>query len=390
MKLCSVLAPILSILLSTALLGIDSDHDEMDDAWESKPQYGFNSPAACLPHADPDGDHLTNLGEFLAGTNPIVADTAGDGFNDSLSYGLEARWMFDDPIPPSTTPPTPPPSSPATLLTATDSGPAAPGAKHEANVSGYQFYSPNAIYGWSLHHNGITNGVARVPDTTLLDGATDWSVSTWFEIDVAAANNAIFGAKQPTAAAALLGAYVDGTSSGGPYLRLAVNGTWYSLVAPISAGSKWHHLAVVRDTEKAEIRAYLDGLYLGAVPAPFPNLYEPFNLPANVFTIAAYDYSTPTPPGTYGLLGGVDDFRIYRRVLEGWEAEALHQHGFASAYAAKRWDLAFLMNNPFGQADSDNDGFTNLAEKIAGSDPLLSTSVPAVLATTFQLHTRLQ
>lgn len=95
MKLCSVLAPTLSILLSTALFGIDSDHDEMDDAWESKPEFGFNSPAACLPQADPDGDHLTNLGEFLAGTNPIVADTDGDGFNDSLSYGLEALLQTD-------------------------------------------------------------------------------------------------------------------------------------------------------------------------------------------------------------------------------------------------------------------------------------------------------
>lgn len=45
----------------------DTDGDGMPDSWEQ--QY-FGSPTAANPNADPDGDGLTNLNEYLAGTDP--------------------------------------------------------------------------------------------------------------------------------------------------------------------------------------------------------------------------------------------------------------------------------------------------------------------------------
>lgn len=50
---------------------LDSDGDGIPDRWES--QY-FGNATSADPNADPDGDGRNNLQEFVAGTNPLVAD----------------------------------------------------------------------------------------------------------------------------------------------------------------------------------------------------------------------------------------------------------------------------------------------------------------------------
>ena len=52
----------------------------MPDAWEIA--NGLNPYDPSDASLDPDGDGLTNLQEYLLGTNPHVADTDGDGLND--------------------------------------------------------------------------------------------------------------------------------------------------------------------------------------------------------------------------------------------------------------------------------------------------------------------
>ena len=70
--------------------------------------------------------------------------------------------------------------------------------------------------------------------------------------------------------------------------------------------------------------------------------------------------------------------------------DALYSHGLASDNAAKYWTLSYLLNNPVkGQGDADLDGFTNLAEVIAGSDPQNISSKPVPASTGYQLHTKL-
>jgi hypothetical protein len=64
----------------------DKDHDGLPDAWERL--YGLNDLEASDAAADPDGDSLTNLAEFRAGTNPSKPDSDGDGLSD----GWEARF----------------------------------------------------------------------------------------------------------------------------------------------------------------------------------------------------------------------------------------------------------------------------------------------------------
>ncbi len=50
---------------------LDTDGDGIPDRWES--QY-FGNATGGNPNADPDGDGRNNLQEFVAGTNPLVAD----------------------------------------------------------------------------------------------------------------------------------------------------------------------------------------------------------------------------------------------------------------------------------------------------------------------------
>lgn len=60
----------------------DSDNDGLPDAWEDANT--FNKFSAADATLDADGDGLNNRDEFLAGTNPRVADTDGDGISDGL------------------------------------------------------------------------------------------------------------------------------------------------------------------------------------------------------------------------------------------------------------------------------------------------------------------
>jgi hypothetical protein len=73
----------------------DKDHDGMPDRWERI--YALNDTDATDANADPDGDGLTNLEEYRAGTHPGKADTDGDGIPDSweVRHGLNANDATD-------------------------------------------------------------------------------------------------------------------------------------------------------------------------------------------------------------------------------------------------------------------------------------------------------
>lgn len=66
----------------TAPLLPDSDRDGMPDKWEV--DMGLNPLDPTDAFKDADSDGLTNLDEYLNGTQARVADTDGDGFNDGF------------------------------------------------------------------------------------------------------------------------------------------------------------------------------------------------------------------------------------------------------------------------------------------------------------------
>ncbi len=72
--------PFFGIVSTTVRSPEDYDDDGMPDVWEST--YGFNSRDRTDADRDADGDQITNLEEYLLGSNPRGLDSDGDGVTD--------------------------------------------------------------------------------------------------------------------------------------------------------------------------------------------------------------------------------------------------------------------------------------------------------------------
>jgi len=78
----------------------DSDNDGMPDVWEDA--HGFNKFSAADATLHADGDGLNNRDEYLAGTNPHLADTDGDGISDALERANSSNPLLAASRPPFT------------------------------------------------------------------------------------------------------------------------------------------------------------------------------------------------------------------------------------------------------------------------------------------------
>lgn len=70
-------------------LNPDSDNDGLPDGWESQ---HFGNSTAADPNTDPDRDGLSNLQEYLAGTDPITASTLMVTISQTGVQQLSIRW----------------------------------------------------------------------------------------------------------------------------------------------------------------------------------------------------------------------------------------------------------------------------------------------------------
>jgi PKD repeat protein len=72
----------------------DTDYDGLPDTWEI--MYGLDPYNPDDANLDSDGDSLTNLDEYILGTDPIKFDTDGDGVVDNKdAFPLDAAASLD-------------------------------------------------------------------------------------------------------------------------------------------------------------------------------------------------------------------------------------------------------------------------------------------------------
>jgi hypothetical protein len=76
----------------------DSDKDGMPDLWED--QFGLDKENPADAQLDKDLDKLTNLDEYLAGTNPLLADSDNDGYQDGFekTFGRDPNKKAESPF----------------------------------------------------------------------------------------------------------------------------------------------------------------------------------------------------------------------------------------------------------------------------------------------------
>lgn len=111
---------------------VDSDNDNMADSWERSVFAGSLSHTGT---ADDDNDGLSNFGEYMAGTNPLLADTDGDGLGDRAEAVASARDVY-----------------PTAVLLADDDGDGLTFAQEQILGT-----NPNA---WDTNGDGISDGAS--------------------------------------------------------------------------------------------------------------------------------------------------------------------------------------------------------------------------------------
>jgi len=202
----------------------DDDEDGMPDDWEIL--YGFDPLDAADAAEDADGDLVSNLDEFLYGTNP----------RDNIAFGQIGHWSFDE-----------------------GSGEIA-GDSSGNNHTGYLVNGPTWVdgrIGNALLFDELLEQRVFIGDSPALDlGSTSFSVVFWIKYDNCIDCDVLRKGSTNTAN----NWYKVEVINNKIRFDLRTDQVDVYLTAPFSSNDDmWHHVAAIRDTENDLLKLYIDG-----------------------------------------------------------------------------------------------------------------------------------
>ncbi|MEM8953327.1 MAG: LamG-like jellyroll fold domain-containing protein, partial [Verrucomicrobiota bacterium] len=294
----------------------DLDDDGLPDPWEIE-HFGDLSKTG-EGNEDPDG--LTNLGEYLAGTDPMDRDSNDDGLNDELDYGLAGYWPFDE----------------GSGNVASDDS----GNGHVGVISGGGGWEAQGAIGGALVFADEDSKVLLEDgygNSLPVDLGDEWTISAWFSAPLPSTGtwHTLSRGINPGAdhqvildSSLIIGTYDNGAS------QFVPSDSGYA--ASAAYGSRnWHHLVAVGSGSQTEY--FVDGVFVGV---------SPYKSITNVYCLGNYQ------AGGQRFADKLDEVRVYQRALSHSEIIALRNH------------------------DANNDGMPdfNLAPSISISSPTAGQS----------------
>lgn len=279
----------------------DTDNDGMPDWWEQG--YGYNRFNAVNAAADPDGDDLNNLNEFLAGTNPKHRDSNWDGITDELddsdsdtlnNYREQeigsspGNWLYPE-------------------LLDTDDDDANDPVEVAQQTLPFDSLSPRVDR--ALQLGGTSNDYMRLPLQPRLRQAGSWTVESWLKLSSADSDggvilrrsciitNSIVTVNYELGVDSSRRIYVRYVDERGIERRITTGAS-----IPTNA-ERWRHVAATYNAISGQLALYVDGIDEGTLidGGAKPGAPEV----GVVATIVGQ-----------GIMGQVDGVRIWGRLLE--------------------------------------------------------------------------
>jgi hypothetical protein len=305
------------------------DKDGMPQWWEIAHAFDPADPADASEDSDEDG--LSNLDEFLYGTDPHVADSDGDGIQDGLNAGLIGHWAFEDNLEDST-----------------------PNAYHGATTTGVE-YGSNGIRDRVIQLEEETS--VTLPVSVFSNLSQEVSISIWAKnADNFVTNDFALFEATSNGARILAGFAPTATPN---EVKWDVNGTIVATtVEPKLLEDRWVHWLLTVDSSTVSV--YRDGA-----------LYISSSLSSSVAfsSIDAFQLGA-TGDGSGYIEGKIDELRIYNRALTALQVDELYRStADTDEDGLPDWwerDQFFNITSYTGDDDPDQDGIVNSIEFQAG------------------------
>lgn len=187
----------------------------------------------------------------------------------------------------------------------------------------YRFDKSETSYGYSLKFNGTDDWVEPSGSRKL----GSYTVSVWFKAEKTNGERHIVQDSDGSSDGHTHGSPNIGVDNSGLYFTGGYNGSTYDrkYYNGLETG-KWYHAVIVSDGGSSDLRAYVNGNYIGNTQWTIGSAFNLSNSSVGARPEKAKEY----PSEIHHFDGNIDDFRVYERSLNSSEVQKLHQEASVS------------------------------------------------------------